>query len=54
MKKIIKKIKDKIYFAITPPPAVIKRSVSDIIISNSDGVNLLRWDIAVKYLAIEN
>lgn len=54
MKKIIKRIKDKIYFAITPPPAVIKRSVSDIIISNSDGANLLRWDIAVKYLAIEN
>ena len=54
MKNLLKKVKDKLYFTINPPPAVIRRSVSDIIVANSIQDSLNRWDIAVKYLAIEN
>ncbi|MBQ3008518.1 MAG: hypothetical protein IJD80_02910 [Oscillospiraceae bacterium] len=54
MANILKKIKDKIYFTLNPPPAKHSFSVSDIFFANCKEKEFLRWDVTVKYLAIEN
>ena len=54
MAGLLKKIKDKIYFTINPPPEKQSLAVADIFLANCDGEDVLRWDIIVKYLAREN
>ena len=48
------KVKNIILNFIKRKPKKISLPVSDIFIANCEGETLLRWDIVVKYLAIEN
>jgi len=54
MPDILKKIKEKIYSVVRKQPKKYSFSVSDIFFANCIQGELLRWDVAVKYLAIEN
>ena len=54
MHSILNRVKDKVYSVVARPPKVLRLSVADIFFANCDGKQLLRWDIAVKLLAIEN
>lgn len=54
MHGILGQIKNKVHSLVAPQPKSSSIAVSDIYIANCQGKQLLRWDVAVKLLAIEN
>ena len=54
MHNILGRVKDRVYSVVAGKPKAHSLAVSDIYFANCENKQLLRWDVAVKLLAVEN